>query len=719
LQPFAFVLFFGLFWLPMPVQIGCAPGNETRETTRDLTPYARLVASDTHADGWWFREAEDAIATVRDDRPETGWAVPIGRPSWVEVDLLPWPGRPVRLDRLTASFAGEAPSEASVVLGHACGMPPTATLPWPDLTEPLDLGGRAAGCVRMELTTSDAMRLHRLELSAAEDLVVPDEVPRSPAEVLDPDSGVIEGFYGIPWSWRERRRMMAAQASLGMGLYLYAPKNDPLHRDRWRDPYPEADIARFAALADHARALGVTAVIGVSPFIDYRDDEADYATLVEKVRAFLDLGFGGFAVLADDIEFAPGVEVDGALGTVHVAVVNRLATDLADAIPYFTPTVYSDERATDWSGGMAYLTALQDLDPRIKVLWTGPGTGNRTLAASDMTAFTATTGHKPLIWDNFWANDGGDGLFGRLMLGPYDGRHADLKDAVLGIAQNLSIQGASSRLALATAAAWQADPTGSPGERRDAAVGLEVAFATGAMRSTEADRDFLLWMMRAFDGHSQDDPPHHRDLEAGVAALAAALSEGITPARDAVRDLLPVLGRMVGSQSEAYHSGLDPDLIDDWWWPLQRLVQDGRTGLWALSELGERFAGRDGSEALAHTDEAALAAASCRFIVSPGAIPALREAVGGTSPTNTGFQLPAPRDPPPSTCRADQEARFRPFDGGGDLRVFGLPGAVVADGEIVWTPPRGGRYHGVVTLTTAPQDPPGWTFLEFDVACAR
>ena len=98
---------------------------------------------------------------------------------------------------------------------------------------------------------------------------------------------MIEGFYGIPWSWRERRQMMSAQAALGMGLYLYAPKNDPLHRDRWREPYPEAEVARFAALAAHARSLGVTAVFGVSPFIDYAGDEADYATLRDKVRAVL------------------------------------------------------------------------------------------------------------------------------------------------------------------------------------------------------------------------------------------------------------------------------------------------------------------------------------------------------------------------------------------------------------------------------------------------
>lgn len=696
----------------------CGDASEAPRTTRNLTPYARIVASGTHTPGLWFREAEDAIATVRDDRPETGWAAPIGQASWVEVDLLPWPGRPVRLDRVTVAWSGDPPTGLTVSLAEACGMATTRVLPWTDPDAPLDLEGLAAGCVRLELATTGPMRLHELDLLAAEDLPVPDRDPR-PAAVLDPDSGVIEGFYGIPWSWRERRRMMSAQAALGMGLYLYAPKNDPLHRDRWRDPYPENDVARFAALTDHARSLGVTSVFGVSPFLDYRDDDADYAALLAKIRTFLDLGFGGFAILADDIEFAPGVEVDGELGAVHVAVVNRLVADLPDALPYFTPTVYSDERANDWAGGIAYLATLKDLDPRIKVQWTGPGTGNRTLAASDMAAFNAATGLKPLIWDNFWANDGGDGMFGRLMLGPYSGRSADVVDAVLGIAQNLSIQGASSRLALATAAAWRADPERSPDDLREAAVAMEAAFATGAARSTQDDEDFLRWMMRTFDGHSQDDPPHHRDLEAGVSALRDAMPKGATALHGAVRDLLPVLGRMVGAQSEAYHSGLDPDLVDDWWWPLDRLVRDGRVGLRALAVLGERLAGQTGTEALARVEEAAAAAASCRFIVSPDALPAMRKAIEGMPPGNAGFQAPVPRDPPPAACRGGQPTRFRPFDGGGDLRVSGLPGAVVTNGEIAWTPPRGGRYHGVVTMTTGPEDPPGWAFLEFDAACAR
>ncbi|HOI12106.1 MAG TPA: proton-conducting transporter membrane subunit, partial [Myxococcota bacterium] len=159
-------------------------------------------------------------------------------------------------------------------------------------------------------------------------------------------------------------------------------------------------------------------------------------------------------------------------------------------------------------------------------------------------------------------------------------------------------------------------------------------------------------------------------LSAGNATVAALGLGGA---------LLHVLGRMAGSQSEAWHTGLDSDLVDDWWWPLERLVRDGRTGLWTLALLGERLAGRDGADALAQVEQASLAAASCRFIVSPDAIPALREAVETRAPVAAGFAAPTPRDVPPADCRAGRTVRFRPFDGAADVRVFGLPGATVAD----------------------------------------
>lgn len=50
-------------------------------------------------------------------------------------------------------------------------------------------------------------------------------------------SGVIEGFYGKPWTGEQRMKLFARLNKLGMNMYLYAPKDDIKHRSAWRELY--------------------------------------------------------------------------------------------------------------------------------------------------------------------------------------------------------------------------------------------------------------------------------------------------------------------------------------------------------------------------------------------------------------------------------------------------------------------------------------------------
>ena len=49
--------------------------------------------------------------------------------------------------------------------------------------------------------------------------------------------GVIEGFYGHPWSHEQRLRLIDFLAARGMNTFVYSPKDDPLVRRDWRLPY--------------------------------------------------------------------------------------------------------------------------------------------------------------------------------------------------------------------------------------------------------------------------------------------------------------------------------------------------------------------------------------------------------------------------------------------------------------------------------------------------
>ncbi|WP_269744652.1 beta-N-acetylglucosaminidase domain-containing protein [Saccharomonospora cyanea] len=67
-----------------------------------------------------------------------------------------------------------------------------------------------------------------------------------------PLRGTIEGFYGSPWTHTERLDQLAFYGDVKFNTYVYAPKDDPYHRDRWREPYPADKLAELGELVRQA-----------------------------------------------------------------------------------------------------------------------------------------------------------------------------------------------------------------------------------------------------------------------------------------------------------------------------------------------------------------------------------------------------------------------------------------------------------------------------------
>ena len=73
--------------------------------------------------------------------------------------------------------------------------------------------------------------------------------------------GLIEGYYGRPWSWTDRVETMRFLAPHGYGFFLHAPKADPFLRRRWKEPHPPeaaVEIAAFARACAEAWVAGET-----------------------------------------------------------------------------------------------------------------------------------------------------------------------------------------------------------------------------------------------------------------------------------------------------------------------------------------------------------------------------------------------------------------------------------------------------------------------------
>ena len=45
--------------------------------------------------------------------------------------------------------------------------------------------------------------------------------------------GLIEGFYGKPWTWDDRDGCVSFLCENGYRFYIYAPKTDPYLREKW------------------------------------------------------------------------------------------------------------------------------------------------------------------------------------------------------------------------------------------------------------------------------------------------------------------------------------------------------------------------------------------------------------------------------------------------------------------------------------------------------
>ncbi|WP_309570194.1 beta-N-acetylglucosaminidase domain-containing protein, partial [Deinococcus sp.] len=117
--------------------------------------------------------------------------------------------------------------------------------------------------------------------------------------------GVIEGFYGPPWTAPQRDRLFGRMTVWGLDTYLYAPKDDLWHRQCWREPYPPQQAQALADLAEGARRRGIRFVYALSPGLDLDwTSEDDRAALTSKFLQVAALGVADFALLFDDIPYS-------------------------------------------------------------------------------------------------------------------------------------------------------------------------------------------------------------------------------------------------------------------------------------------------------------------------------------------------------------------------------------------------------------------------------
>jgi hyaluronoglucosaminidase len=286
--------------------------------------------------------------------------------------------------------------------------------------------------------------------------------------------GVIEGFYGNPWTHQQRLECVRFIGARGMNTFIYGPKDDPLVRRRWRETYAEDALARLAEVVAAGAAAGVEIAYAISPGLSiHYSSEREVATLLAKLAQVGSLGVRTFALLLDDLPTELAHDDDRAafanLGEAHAALACAVAAGLGpDRALIVGPLVYHGR------GDEPYLARLgAALDPRVDIFWTGREICSPTLDVDEALRFRDTTGRPPLFWDNYPVND--VAMVWELHIGPYRGRDADLHEASRGIIANPMELFEASKIPLATIAGYLSDPEGYDPEASIANAIREVA----------------------------------------------------------------------------------------------------------------------------------------------------------------------------------------------------------------------------------------------------
>ena len=335
-----------------------------------------------------------------------------------------------------------------------------------------------------------------------------------------PVRGIVEGFYGKPWTQAQRLDMMAFCESHGLNAYIYAPKDDAYHRAKWREPYPSSQLKKLGALAAEAKKHGVRFIFAVSPGLDFVYDESlhgmtDRAALQDKLEALYGVGVRDFAIFFDDVEKKDGHGQAALLRWLDERFVKThdgVSPLLTVPTEYFLPDMEARRGVPkpytkDFSEGLA---------PDMPVLFTGDGVAREGVPADTLDRTAKLYRRRLGLWWNYPVNDY---MEAKLALGPVEKLPKDAE--IPAIFFNPMTFAELSKISLATGAAYALSPE---------SYEPEAAW----QKAIEEQYGTLAPEMRLFAGQSQHlennwakmGPPDGAVLRADMDALWRAWDAG-------------------------------------------------------------------------------------------------------------------------------------------------------------------------------------------------
>ena len=264
--------------------------------------------------------------------------------------------------------------------------------------------------------------------------------------------GVVEGFYGIPWSHQARLSQLKFYGKNKMNTYIYGPKDDPYHSaPNWRLPYPDKEAAQLQELVVVANENEVDFVWAIHPGQDIKWNQEDRDLLLSKFEKMYQLGVRSFAVFFDDISG------EGTNPQKQAELLNYIDENFAQTKPdvnqlVMCPTEYNKS----WSNPNGnYLTTLgEKLNPSVQIMWTGDRVIS-DITRDGMAWINERIKRPAYIWWNFPVSDY---VRDHLLLGPVYGNETTIAKEMSGFVTNPMEHAESSKIAIYSVASYAWNP---------------------------------------------------------------------------------------------------------------------------------------------------------------------------------------------------------------------------------------------------------------------
>ena len=255
-----------------------------------------------------------------------------------------------------------------------------------------------------------------------------------------PQRGLVEGYYGNPYSKENRMALFEMFGRQKMNVYIYGPKDDAYHKSKWREEYPAAQAALITEYVNAAKANKVEFVWAIHPGEDIQWNDTDRANIVNKLKAMCKLGVRTFAVFWDDLW-----NDDGSHGDEQAELMNYIAQELKAAYPDVNPLIICPTQYNRGWANAVYLPALGDImNSDINIMWTGNSVVDM-INKGDMEWINGQIKRKAYIWLNYPVSDY---CIDHLLMGPTYGNDLDIAEMMSGFVANPMEYAEASRVSL-------------------------------------------------------------------------------------------------------------------------------------------------------------------------------------------------------------------------------------------------------------------------------